>query len=221
MTEGGCWWLADFLWKWDTAYTREHATKKMGNIGPKLSMLPSEYIDRNVKIGSSNTRRRETRGASRSASTTSCGGRLPASRRNVAAHEGVVPRDVLGLPGRGHPPHPRLERPEFSDSTSTSSPLVKRIGPTPEEFGQVDVDMTIGTPCATPGRHWLTGKETIPGPWSTDGVRAGDLEAQRPRPTGAYPVMGVGVVDDPYPSSTSLQACPVEHGSLTSTSRTR
>ncbi len=59
VTEGGCWWLADFLWKWDTAYTSEHATKKMGNIAPKLTMLPSEYIDRNVKIGSSNTRRRE------------------------------------------------------------------------------------------------------------------------------------------------------------------
>ena len=59
VTEGGSWWAADLLWRSDIAYMNEHATKKMGDIAPKLKMLPSEYFDRNVFIGSSNTRRRE------------------------------------------------------------------------------------------------------------------------------------------------------------------
>ena len=45
----------------------------MSHIAPELKMLPSEYVDRNVKIGSSNTRRRERPVATRSASGTSCG----------------------------------------------------------------------------------------------------------------------------------------------------
>jgi hypothetical protein len=73
VTEGGCWWLPDLLWKWDTIYMREHATKKMSHIAPELTMLPSEHIDRNVKIGSSNTRRRELARRHEIVSATSCG----------------------------------------------------------------------------------------------------------------------------------------------------
>ena len=50
VTEGGCWWLADLLWKWDTAYTREHATEEDGQHRAASSRCcPSEYIDRNVQ----------------------------------------------------------------------------------------------------------------------------------------------------------------------------
>ena len=41
---------------------------------------------------------------------------------------------------------------------------MERIGPTPEEFGQVDVDMSKWDALRDAGRHWLTGKEAIPGP---------------------------------------------------------
>ena len=51
ITEGGSWWAPDLLWKADTSYTREHGTKKLGDIAPKLTMLPSEYFDRNCWIG--------------------------------------------------------------------------------------------------------------------------------------------------------------------------
>jgi hypothetical protein len=43
-------------------------------------------------------------------------------------------------------------------------PIVERIGPTPDEFGQVGVDMGKWDALRDAGRHWLTGKEAIPGP---------------------------------------------------------
>ncbi len=51
----------------------------------------------------------------------------------------------------------------YSFDVDELAPLVERIGPTPEEFGQVDVDMSKWDALRDAGRHWLTGKETIPG----------------------------------------------------------
>ncbi len=165
VTEGGCWWLADFLWKWDSAYTQEHATKKMGNIAPKLSMLPSEYIDRNVKIGSSNTRRREI------------------ARRYEIGVDNIMWGNDFPHP-EGTWPHTKewcretfwdcpvddtrrllgLNAAEFYGfDVDKLAPLVERIGPTPEEFGQVGVDMSKWDDLRDAGRHWLSGKEAIPG----------------------------------------------------------
>ena len=60
VTECGAFWAADLLWTSDLVYDREHAAKKLGQeLTSHLTMLPSEYFDRNCSIGASNTRRRE------------------------------------------------------------------------------------------------------------------------------------------------------------------
>ena len=123
VTEGGCWWLADFLWKWDTAYTREHAHQEDGQHRAEAHDAAErvhrpQREDRLVEHAPSRDRAalRDRRRQHH------VGQRLPAPRRHVAAHEGVVPRDVLGLPGRRHPAHPRARtRRSSTASTSTGS----------------------------------------------------------------------------------------------------
>src|SRR3954469_2596212 len=58
VTEAGCWWLPNLLWFWDRLYLGHKGAEKLGDLG-NLSMSPSEYVDRNIFIGSSNTKRRE------------------------------------------------------------------------------------------------------------------------------------------------------------------
>ena len=166
VTEGGCWWLADFLWKWDTAYTREHATKKMGNIAPKLTMLPSEYIDRNVKIGSSNTRRREiARRFEIGLGNIMWGNDFPHPEGTWPHTKEWCRETFWDCPVEDTRRILGLNAAEFYQfDVDRLAPLVDRIGPTPEEFGQVDVDMSKWDALRDAGRHWLTGSETIPGP---------------------------------------------------------
>ena len=166
VTEGGCWWLADFLWKWDTAYTREHATKKMGNIAPKLTMLPSEYIDRNVKIGSSNTRRREiARRFEIGLGNIMWGNDFPHPEGTWPHTKEWCRETFWDCPVEDTRRILGLNAAEFYRfDVERLAPLVDRIGPTPEEFGQVDVDMSKWDALREAGRHWLTGAETIPGP---------------------------------------------------------
>jgi predicted TIM-barrel fold metal-dependent hydrolase len=59
VTEAGCYWAADLLWRVDMMATREHGMRKLVDARGTLTMLPSEYFDRNCAIGASNTRRRE------------------------------------------------------------------------------------------------------------------------------------------------------------------
>ena len=90
---------------------REHTTKKMGSIAPKLTMLPSEYIDRNVKIGSSNMRRREIeRRYEIGVGNIMWGNDFPHPEGTWPHTKRVVRGDVLRLPGRRHPPDPRAQR---------------------------------------------------------------------------------------------------------------
>jgi predicted TIM-barrel fold metal-dependent hydrolase len=164
VTEGGCWWLADLLWRWDISYTQEHATKKMGNIAPKLRMLPSEYVDRNVKIGSSNTRRREiARRFEIGVGNIMWGNDFPHP-------EGTWPhtkqwcreafwdcpvddtRRILGLNAAEF----------YGFDVGQLAPLVARIGPTPVDLGQVGVDLSKWDAPRHAGRHWLNVRETIP-----------------------------------------------------------
>ena len=58
-TEAGCFWAADLLWTMDEVFNRNHGARKTEHRFDLLKMRPSEYFDRNIKIGSSNTRRRE------------------------------------------------------------------------------------------------------------------------------------------------------------------
>ena len=59
ITEAGSFWAADMLWRLDMMATRDHGARKMADTRGQNTLLPSEYFDRNCKIGSSNTRRRE------------------------------------------------------------------------------------------------------------------------------------------------------------------
>ena len=75
VTEAGCFWVADMLWRMDMMATREHGMRKLVDPRGVLTMLPSEYFDRNCAIGASNTRAdASSAAATRSGSTTSCGG---------------------------------------------------------------------------------------------------------------------------------------------------
>jgi predicted TIM-barrel fold metal-dependent hydrolase len=165
VTEGGCWWAADLLWKSDTSYMREHATKKMGNIAPKLTMLPSEYFDRNCFIGSSNTRRREiARRFEIGVGNIMWGndfphpeGTWPNTRTWLRDAFWDCPIDdtrrILGLNAAA----------VYGFDTETLAPLVERIGPTPADLGQTpDVDLSKWDALEAAGRPWLTGREALP-----------------------------------------------------------
>ncbi|HUY86766.1 MAG TPA: amidohydrolase family protein, partial [Acidimicrobiales bacterium] len=58
VTEAGCWWMPNNLWFWDRLYMGQKGAEKLAGF-PDLTMLPSEYFDRNCFIGASNTKRRE------------------------------------------------------------------------------------------------------------------------------------------------------------------
>jgi predicted TIM-barrel fold metal-dependent hydrolase len=164
ITEGGCWWAADLLWKADTNYLHEHATKKMGDIAPKLTMLPSEYFDRNVFIGSSNTRRREiARRFEIGVGNIMWGndfphpeGTWPHTREWLRETFWDCPVDdtrrILGLNAAD----------VYHFDVDALAPLVERVGPTPAELGQVDVDTGKWDAIEAAGRHWLTGSEPVP-----------------------------------------------------------
>jgi predicted TIM-barrel fold metal-dependent hydrolase len=165
ITEGGSWWAADLLWKSDTAYMNEHATKKMGDIAPKLSMLPSEYFDRNVFIGSSNTRRREiARRFEIGIGNIMWGndfphpeGTWPHTRKWLRETFWDCPvedaRRMLGLNAAD----------VYGFDVGKLQPLADRIGPTPEDLGQTkDVDLSKWEAIEAAGRHWLTGADVVP-----------------------------------------------------------
>ena len=139
VTEAGCFWAADLLWRADMMAMREHGMRKMVNTRGILTMLPSEYFDRNVKIGASNTRASRARTSLRDRrGQHHVGERLPPPRGHLALHPGVpqgtVPRhprrrdraDPRDEPGRllrlrcrpvashrrAHRSHPRRPRPD-------------------------------------------------------------------------------------------------------------
>jgi predicted TIM-barrel fold metal-dependent hydrolase len=165
VTEGGCWWAADLLWKWDAIYDREHATKKMSNIAPALKMRPSDYFDRNVWIGASTTRRREiARRFEIGVGNIMWGndfphpeGTWPNTRQWLRDTFWDCPvedtRRILGLNAAE----------VYGFDVAKLAPLVEQIAPRPVELGQTpDVDLSKWDELAAAGRHWLTGKEAIP-----------------------------------------------------------
>ena len=126
-------------------------------------MQPSDYFDRNVKIGSSNTwLGGRSAGGTRSASTTSCWGNdfphpegtWPYTRRFLKDRFWDVPdrrRDASGCSAS--------TTPTSTASTSTSgarSPTAS--APTPEDLGQTDASV-FGKwdELREVGRPWLTG----------------------------------------------------------------
>ena len=165
VTEGGSWWAADLLWRSDIAYMNEHATKKMGDIAPKLKMLPSEYFDRNVFIGSSNTRRREiARRFEIGVGNIMWGndfphpeGTWPHTRQWLRETFWDCPVDdarrILGLTAAK----------VYGFDVGKLQSLADRFGPTPEDLGQTGgVELKKWESVEAAGRPWLSGVEAIP-----------------------------------------------------------
>lgn len=167
VTECGTYWANDLLWTMDTAYDREHASKKLGSaLEANMTMRPSEYFDRNCAIGASNTRRREL------------------ARRYEIGIENIMWGNDFPHP-EGTWPHTReWLRDAFWDipvdetrrilggnaasfydfDADALGALADRIGPTPEELGQTEDVSGKWEELKRAGRPWLTGVEATPLP---------------------------------------------------------
>jgi predicted TIM-barrel fold metal-dependent hydrolase len=162
VTECGAFWAPDLLWTMDIAYEREHASKKLGEqLTASLSMRPSEYFDRNCWIGASNTRRRElARRHEIGVGNIMWGndfphpeGTWPKTRKWLREAFSDIPVDdtrrILGLNAAEC----------YGFDLGTLGPLAERIGPSPEELGQVGQDLGKWEALERAGRPWVSGVE--------------------------------------------------------------
>ena len=167
VTEAGCWWLPALLWFWDRLFLGQKGTEKLGAnpFGGAVSMLPSEYVDRNCFIGASNTKRREL------------GMRYEIGIDNILwgndfPHpEGTWPHTREWLRKTFHDiPIDETRRmvglaaaEVYGFDVEALRHHADKVGPTPEDFGQVTADDPTGArlvarwqPTKDVGRHWLT-----------------------------------------------------------------
>ena len=141
VVEAGSFWAADLLWRTDMIAIKDHGARKMGSAARgHLSMLPSEYFDRNCGIGSSNTRRRElARRYEIGVGNIMWGndfphpeGTWPYTREFLKDRFWDIPVDetekILGLNAAEF----------YNFDLDKLGPIAERIGPTPEELGQTD-----------------------------------------------------------------------------------
>jgi predicted TIM-barrel fold metal-dependent hydrolase len=162
VTEAGCFWAADLLWRADMMAVREHGMRKMVNTRGILTMLPSEYFDRNVKIGASNTRRRELgRRYEIGVGNIMWGndfphpeGTWPYTREFLKERFHDIPIDeteqILGL----------NQVDFYGFDAARLRPIAERIGPTTDDLGQTDDSASARwEPYKKAGRPWLTGEE--------------------------------------------------------------
>ncbi len=110
VTEAGCFWVTDMLWRMDMMATREHGMRKLVDPRGVLTMLPSEYFDRNCAIGASNTPPTRARPPLRDRGQQHhVGERLPAPRGDLAIHAGIPEGPLLGRPPRRDGKDPRAQ----------------------------------------------------------------------------------------------------------------
>src|SRR5438552_1500673 len=168
VTECGCFWAADLLYMMDTTYERSFgggSSKLNPSLGSNLSMRPSEYYDRNIKIGASNTRRRElSRRYEIGVGSIMWGndfphpeGTWPHTAESLRAAFWDMPVDetaqILGLN------HAEF----YGFDVDKLRPLADRIGPTPDDLGQKDPSvLSKWDDVRTAGRPWVTGVEVVP-----------------------------------------------------------
>lgn len=163
IAESGCWWLPNQLWFMDRLYLGAHGGKKLSPFA-ELKRPPSEYLDRQVFICATNTKRREL------AQRYEIGvgnilwgsdfphpeGTWPATREWLRNTFHDIPvaetRQMLGLAAAE----------VFGFDTEALAPIARRIGPTPAELGQPDDQAAVEASWARArdtGRHWLTGHD--------------------------------------------------------------
>ncbi len=167
VTEAGCWWLPSMIWFWDRLWLGQKGTEKLGAspFAGKLTMAPSDYIDRNCFIGASNTKRREIGMRYEIGIDNICWGNdfphpegtWPQTREWLKRTFHDIPIDetrrMIGLAAAEI----------FGFDVPALAEHARRIGPTPAEFGQVTDDDPTGqrlidrwAATKAVGRHWLT-----------------------------------------------------------------
>jgi predicted TIM-barrel fold metal-dependent hydrolase len=166
VTEGGCWWLPQLLWFWDRLYMGQKGSEKLGTDPFKgaVTMLPSDYIDRNCFTGLANVKRREL------------GMRYEIGIDNMLwgsdfPHpEGTWPNTFAWLQKTFFDiPIPETRRmlglsaaEVFGFDLEKLQPLADKIGHTPTDLGQLGEAKTAAdlearwTQVKAAGRHWLT-----------------------------------------------------------------
>lgn len=165
VTEAGSYWAADMLWRLDMMASRDHGARKMADTHGTLTMLPSEYFDRNCGIGSSNTRRRElARRYEIGVGNIMWGndfphpeGTWPYTREFLKDRFWDIPVEetaqILGLNAAAF----------YDFDLDRLRPIADRIGPTPEELGQTDqAALAKWDDLRKAARPWLTGAEAVP-----------------------------------------------------------
>jgi predicted TIM-barrel fold metal-dependent hydrolase len=164
VTECGAFWAADLLWTMDTAYDREHASKKLGDqLTATLPRRPSHYFDRNCGIGASNTRRRElARRHEIGVGNLMWGndfphpeGTWPHTRKWLRDAFWDIPvDDTAAILGENAATF-------YGFDAARLRPLADRIGPTPGDLGQRDDNADRWADVAAAGRPWLSGREAV------------------------------------------------------------
>ena len=169
VTEGGCWWLPGLLWSWDRLFMGQKGAEKLGRDAFKgsVTMLPSEYVDRNVFTGLANVKRRELGMRYEIGISNMCWGTdfphpegtWPNTRDWLVKTFFDIPVDetrrMLGLNAAEI----------FGFDLEALRPLSEKIGPTPEDLGQIGDGRTAADLTAkwagvkAVGRHWLTGHD--------------------------------------------------------------
>ena len=166
VTEAGSYWVPDLLWRSDSLILKDQGSRKLDDsVRGLLTMLPSEYFDRNIKIGSSNTRRRElARRYEIGVGNIMWGndfphpeGTWPYTKRILGEAFHDIPVDetaqILGLNAAEF----------YGFDVDALQPIADEIGPSPEELGQTDTAaFAKWDDLRAAGRHWLTGKEAVP-----------------------------------------------------------
>ncbi len=171
VTEGSCHWVPELLFNMDHVVLREHAgSQKLGANRAKLSLLPSEYFDRNCFIGASSTKRREI--ALRyeiGVGNMMWGNDFPHPEGTWPHTTDWLRRTFCDIPAEETRQMLGTTAAEvYNFDTEALAPLVEKIGPTPADLGQDEAqNLEKWRAAEEVGRHWLTGK----GPIST-GPRA-------------------------------------------------
>ncbi len=165
VAECGAFWVNDLLWRMDLVFERDHGSQKLGEeLTSQMTMLPSEYFDRNCFIGASNTHRRELARRYEIGVENICWGNdfphpegtWPHTREFLRNAFCDIPVDETAAMLGGNAAK------VYGFDSVALAPLAQRIGPTPEDLGQIEDSTAKWAGLKAAGRPWLTGIETLP-----------------------------------------------------------
>lgn len=160
IAESGCWWLPNLLWFMDRLYLGAHGGKKLSPFAA-LKRPPHEYLDRQVFVCATNTKRREL--AQRyeiGVDNILWGSDFPHPEGTWPDTRGWLQKTFHDIPVAETRRMLGLSAAEaFGFDTAALAPLSRRIGPTPAGLGQPADQSAVEASWARSrevGRHWLT-----------------------------------------------------------------